>query len=191
MFNLTTDYQNNGVMDISDKIQFYDTSAVADSGIKGIVYKVNRVESNFSKGSFTQVLDLSIVEASQLLQDEDKKTVERTTDTTGAGSGTAREGNLTAADQEDADLGAAITNQETISQVQNFEKELPGADDDKITVANKQIQTGGIVEDTAREVFGNESVNAFGTNAGGAAFSFSRKVVRNRQTLAPGQQAEE
>jgi hypothetical protein len=88
MFNLTTDYQNNGVMDISDKIQFYGTTAVSDAGIKGIVYKVGYVESSFSKGSFTQVLDCVLVEADQLITEDEKKPVERTSNsTTSTGTG--------------------------------------------------------------------------------------------------------
>lgn len=97
MFNITTDYQNNGVMDISDKIQFYDNPIVADSGIKGVVYKVNQVDSTFSKGLFTQLLECIIVESNQLLTETDKKSVERITDKskTGTGTTTSRALNVT------------------------------------------------------------------------------------------------
>ena len=86
MFNTASDYQNNGLMDVSDKIQFYATSSVSDAGIKGIVYKVNFVESTFSRGLFTQVLDCTIVESDQLITDSDKPVTERTTNSTTSGS---------------------------------------------------------------------------------------------------------
>ena len=91
MFNATSDYQNNGVMDISDKIQFYDTKRGAKeieaSGIKGIVYTLQYVESTFSKGSFTQVLNCVIVPEKNLISSEDDKPVERQLGTTN-GTGT-------------------------------------------------------------------------------------------------------
>lgn len=195
LFNTASDYQNNGLLDVSDKIQFYETSKVRDAGIKGVVYQVLSVESTFNKGVFTQVLDCFLIDSSQLLRDDNKKSVERTTENTANdkvnNNSSVRVGNNTVADQEDADFGAEITRQSTISQVQNFEKELPGPYDDQITVVNKQIQTGGIVTDTSREVFGTQSVDTFGTTDGGAALMVNRRTVRNNQRLAPGQQVEE
>jgi hypothetical protein len=145
MFNTTSDYQNNGVMDISDKIQFYDkkngAKEIEDNGIKGVVYTLFEVESTFSKGSFTQVLNCNIAPEMMLLTEDDKKPVERTSSTsTGTNNSSVRVGNNTVADQDDAYLGSVIANQEAISQVQNFEKGLPGADDDKNPVNIKNIE---------------------------------------------------
>lgn len=200
MFNATSDYQNNGVMDISDKIQFYDTKRGANeieaSGIKGLVYTVHFVESTFSKGMFTQVLNCVIVPEKQLLSSTDNKPVERVSTSNGSSTNPANSGRQSdvrqvtySPGQSDSDLAeqqliqrqTETLNQSTISQVQSYESALPGANDDQVTVANRQIQTGGIVQDTAREVFGNESVNAFGSTDGGAAFGFNRNAARNQR----------
>jgi hypothetical protein len=65
-FNMVVDYGmdpmtgeslDNGLLNVTDKLQFYRTDAPKKAGITGIVYMVTSVESTFSKGSFTQVLD--------------------------------------------------------------------------------------------------------------------------------------
>lgn len=66
IFNVAEDYLNNGLMDVSDKIQFYNSDAIEKNGLKGLIYKVWQVESSFSKGQFTQTLECIIVPASQL-----------------------------------------------------------------------------------------------------------------------------
>ena len=98
MFNMTTDYQNNGVMDISDKIQFYDTNLVSDSGIKGIVYQVRELESYFNKGSFTQVLELNLVLKKQLLDLPDDESSTSNSSGTGTGTGTGESNRPTSGD---------------------------------------------------------------------------------------------
>jgi hypothetical protein len=66
-FNTASDYQNDGLMDVSDLLQFYETGNVAAAGIRGIVYRVTHVESSFSAGRFTQNLDLLMVPESELI----------------------------------------------------------------------------------------------------------------------------
>jgi hypothetical protein len=68
-FKMAIDYAEDGLMDITDKLQFYRTSKPRDAGIDGMVYRVIKVESTFSKGSFIQVLECIIVDESLLFTD--------------------------------------------------------------------------------------------------------------------------
>jgi hypothetical protein len=77
VFNMATDYTDSGVLDISDKLQFYETDAVSNAEIKGIVYMITQVDSSFSAGKFIQTLDCLMVPQSQLL-------VQKATDSTAA-----------------------------------------------------------------------------------------------------------
>lgn len=74
VFNVAEDYLTNGLMDVSDKIQFYTSNDVQRSGIKGVIYKLYQVESNFMKGMFTQQLEAVIVTANNLLMAGNKST---------------------------------------------------------------------------------------------------------------------
>jgi hypothetical protein len=56
-FNTVSDYGSDGVMDVSDQLQFYQSKRVKQVGIDGIVYMVKQVDSHFVRGSFTQQLD--------------------------------------------------------------------------------------------------------------------------------------
>lgn len=67
VFNVASDYDENGLMDVSDKIQFYENNDVERAGIKGMVYEVRQVQSSFSRGGFTQLLDCIVVPASLLV----------------------------------------------------------------------------------------------------------------------------
>lgn len=66
-FSTASDYKSDGLMDVSDQLQFYKTDKVRKAGIKGIVYMVNIIESSFSKGTFTQTLDCLMVDESRLI----------------------------------------------------------------------------------------------------------------------------
>jgi hypothetical protein len=67
VFNMATDYGAEGLLDITDQLQFYKTDKVKKAGIDGIVYMVVQVESTFSKGTFTQVLDCLMVDEALLV----------------------------------------------------------------------------------------------------------------------------
>ena len=67
IFNVAEDYLPNGLMDVSDKIQFYNSNEIQRSGIKGVVYKLFQVESSFSKGMFTQQIEAVICTPDTLL----------------------------------------------------------------------------------------------------------------------------
>jgi hypothetical protein len=69
-FNTGSDYGNNGLFNVDDRIQFYKTDKVKNLGIDGIVFKVNRVRSTFSKGKFEQDLELIIVAENDLVGDD-------------------------------------------------------------------------------------------------------------------------
>ena len=95
VFNVASDYDESGLMDVSDKIQFYENNDVERSGIKGLVYQVNQVQSSFSRGAFTQQLDCVIVPASQLVAGDNENSSDTvpsgtngTSGTSGGGSGT-------------------------------------------------------------------------------------------------------
>jgi hypothetical protein len=74
VFNVASDYDENGLMDVSDKIQFYENNDVERAGIKGIVYEVRQVQSSFSRGGFTQLLDCIVVPASLLVTESESTT---------------------------------------------------------------------------------------------------------------------
>ena len=48
---------------------FYDTTDLGDNGIQGFVYQARQCNSSFSRGQFTQTLQLVFVEKSLLLTD--------------------------------------------------------------------------------------------------------------------------
>ena len=66
-FNTASDYKNDGTLDVTSNLQFYKTDKVKAAGIDGIVYMVTQVDSTFSRGTFTQVLDCLMVDESQLV----------------------------------------------------------------------------------------------------------------------------
>lgn len=69
-FNSPDDYTDKGLLDVRNNIQFYrpeSYAALRAANITGIVYEVISVESNMSKGVFTQTLNLLIVPDSYLL----------------------------------------------------------------------------------------------------------------------------
>lgn len=71
-FGMASDYKDDGLMDISGAIQFYGNSTIKEKmKIKGVVYRVIRVDSTFSKGVFSQVLDLVLVDQTVLVLPSD------------------------------------------------------------------------------------------------------------------------
>jgi hypothetical protein len=72
VFNMATDYGSDGLLDITDQLQFYKTDKVKKAGIDGIVYMVVKVESTFSKGTFTQVLECLLVDEAHLVTENSK-----------------------------------------------------------------------------------------------------------------------
>jgi hypothetical protein len=69
IFNTATDYQDDGLLDVTDKVRFYSTSRPKELGIKGIVCKIQDVVSSFSRGTFTQVITATIIPETQLITD--------------------------------------------------------------------------------------------------------------------------
>jgi hypothetical protein len=67
-FNTATDYGINdagdqtgtGLLNVSDKVQFYESTSAKDAGIDGIVFNVIRVVSTLSKGVFLQTLECKV-----------------------------------------------------------------------------------------------------------------------------------
>jgi hypothetical protein len=66
-FCMAEDYGSNGLMDVSGNIQFYGTATIKEKlKIDGVVYRILKVDSMFSKGLFSQVLDLTLVDQTVL-----------------------------------------------------------------------------------------------------------------------------
>ena len=65
-FRSPSDYADDGLLSIG-RVQFYGTDAPLKAGIEGIVYMLMNLESEFSRGIFTQTLKMVIVPESQLL----------------------------------------------------------------------------------------------------------------------------
>ena len=69
-FNIASDYGDNGLLDVSDNIQFFDNESVAALGIKGLVYKPYQVDNSFSGGRFIQTLKCFIAQTSDLVTEK-------------------------------------------------------------------------------------------------------------------------
>jgi hypothetical protein len=168
VFNVASDYDESGLMDVSDKIQFYENNDVERSGIKGLVYKVNQVQSSFSRGSFTQQLDCVIVTASQLVNVENNNSADTVPQSTGGGGFVGEDirdgtgGTLGGFVGDDEDLR---TGPDEFAEEQGQRSGYP--DDDKklpdiLAPENKE---------EAVAVFGQESVDTFSSTGGGAALA--------------------
>lgn len=70
IFKLAEDYQDNGLLDVNNQIKFYSTFDATQSKIQGVVYRVAGVKNVFSRGQFTQELDLILIQDSQLNLDD-------------------------------------------------------------------------------------------------------------------------
>lgn len=173
VFNVASDYDESGLMDVSDKIQFYENNDVDRAGIKGLVYKVNQVQSSFSRGSFTQQLDCVIVTASQLVTVEN----ENSADSLPQGSGG---GGFIGEDVRDGTGGTAggfvgeeeSTGPDEFAEEQGQRSGYP--DDDKKLPDIPAPET----KEEAIGVYGQESVDTFGSTAGGAALAPIRNTRR-------------
>jgi hypothetical protein len=194
VFNVASDYDENGLMDVSDKIQFYENNDVERAGIKGIVYEVRQVQSSFSRGGFTQLLDCIVVPASLLVTES-----ESTTDNvpapaqanTGSSSGTSNGVSTvnTRADirspryssDEEADRAYEQSNN-TIGEdyfgglAATPQPQPQSANDDKNLPPIPAPKT----REEAIEVFGANSVTTFGSTGGGAASYPIRNGRRRR-----------
>ena len=112
-FNSPDDYTDKGLLDVRNNIQFYrpeSYAALRAANITGIVYEVISVESNMSKGVFTQTLNLLIVPDSYLLgQNSSTVPTERQNNSiAAANSANANSDVRTIGDLDDAALGEAI-----------------------------------------------------------------------------------
>jgi hypothetical protein len=187
VFNVASDYDESGLMDVSDKIQFYENNDVDRAGIKGLVYKVNQVQSSFSRGAFTQQLDCVIVTASQLVNVEDKNsadTVPQSTGGGGTGGGETSENTRsnvrrpTYSSDEEADRADQQSNytieEDFFGGLASPSTVQPYADDDKKLPDIPAPET----REEAVAVFGQESVDTFGSTGGGAALAPVRTTRR-------------
>lgn len=79
VFKMAEDYKNNGLLDvdINQTIAFYPKEARDQLNIEGVIYKIRKVVSTFSRGKFEQVLDLVIVPYSELLGDSSDTAAQR------------------------------------------------------------------------------------------------------------------
>ena len=78
IFRMAEDYQDNGLLDVNNSISIYERNDKArEAGIKGIVYRLNKITSTFSKGRFTQLLNSTIVSENELgFNDEENQRAE-------------------------------------------------------------------------------------------------------------------
>lgn len=75
IFKVAEDYKNDGLLDVDldQTIGFYPKETQTILGNKGIIYRINKVQSTFSRGKFEQTLDMTMVHPSELIIPEDKK----------------------------------------------------------------------------------------------------------------------
>lgn len=69
VFKVAEDYKNNGLLDVDDSqtVLFFPPALQAEIKNEGLIFRVNKVTSSFSRGKFEQNLDLFIVPPSELL----------------------------------------------------------------------------------------------------------------------------
>jgi hypothetical protein len=137
-FNMSTDYTDNGVLDVTDQLQFYKTDRTKKAGIQGIVYMVNSVESTFNKGAFTQVLDCLLVMEDKLVTgDASVGADQRATDGNNSdGTGTIKGAGDTKSAKNQVQSGRATTNSsgkpsapaESSTEVRDSNVEVPPPD---------------------------------------------------------------
>lgn len=66
-FCMAEDYGSDGLLDVSGNIQFYGTATIKEKlKIDGAVYRIIKVDSVFSRGLFSQTLDLVLVDQTVL-----------------------------------------------------------------------------------------------------------------------------
>jgi hypothetical protein len=152
VFNVASDYDDNGLMDVSDKIQFYESNNVRKQGIKGVVYTVQIVNSSFSRGSFTQLLELILVDQELLVGDENESSDNLPAANSGRGTGSSvTGGGGFIGNDEDIRTGPDEFDEEQGSQYQNQSNTMGDGEFDAI--APNSVQA-------AREVsYAQESAN--------------------------------
>lgn len=69
IFKTAEDYKNNGLFDVdlNQTIGFYPIETQKLIGNSGIIYKISKVESTFSRGKFEQVLHMYMVHPNELI----------------------------------------------------------------------------------------------------------------------------
>jgi hypothetical protein len=163
IFNIATDYQDNGLLDVGDDILFYNTDIFDPkaAGIQGLVYTVREVICSFSKGAFVQTLSLTYVPDQELLNGYRSNNNE------------SREG------FEDGGFNSAdIPVQTTAGDFSGAFENQSYANDDRAgftSIAPPRTQA------EAREIFGNNSAETFTTTGAGAATGGFRNQRRPRQ----------
>jgi hypothetical protein len=137
------DYTNQGLLDAKGLVQFYETTAPIQAGILGVVYRVLQVESSFSRGVFTQTLDMVIVPENELLGKQSSTSVQRQNNTINESSANSDVRVLEQSDTISSQIFTQVQYQQadTIgSQVSSqIQSRQEAADDDKILSINRTI----------------------------------------------------
>ena len=76
IYDVAEDYKDNGLLDIDPQysLQFYPLEIVKQTKSKGLIYKINKIQSTFSRGKFTQQLDMIQVAPHELIITDANKT---------------------------------------------------------------------------------------------------------------------
>jgi hypothetical protein len=127
-FQLATDYTSKGLMDVNDSVQFYNTSQISadkskgGAGIKGMVYNISEIASTFSRGQFTQTLQLVLVPPDQLITNDtstDQNRGESTSTSASAGNNSTQSASNGPARMTAAGGDLSITSQGGIRGYEN------------------------------------------------------------------------
>lgn len=167
----------DGLLDVSDSINFFDTTERRDSGIKGIVYRAWAVTSNFNNGVFTQVLEANLAPKG-LLEGTITDTVSNERENT---SSTPAK-----------DTRTTVSNSQALSQVNasrptNYGDETYPTIDPEVKRVEQAAQedkninaanVGRLSQPGAEQLFGEDSVRSGGSTPAGAAL---RNPGRRRQ----------
>jgi hypothetical protein len=155
IFNTANDYLNNGLMDVSDQVMTMMPGA-RNFNIKGTIFTVSHVTSSFSKGSFTQTLEMQIVPSNLLVTENSNSSADgRESSTTPSGTNTGPDGTtrptLSTGDFIAADARISETTSVTESVTQ-FEKNLPPP-------PQEVIITGQLSRQSSTQQFANDDKN--------------------------------
>lgn len=172
----------DGLLDVSDELNFFDDTTRKDSGIKGIVYKVFQVTSTFNNGTFTQVLVANIAE-------KDLFESETTNDSSGRETASSAPASDTRSSLSSSDTMKKVNESlptdygdSVYSSTNSSAKNTPSSpDDDKntnaasIDAAKRASDHGVLSEASARAAGINTNIK---TGSGGAGFGLTGPAAR-------------
>lgn len=151
------DYTDQGLLDAKGLVQFYETTAPIEAGITGVVYRVLTVESSFSRGVFTQTLDMVIVPENELLGKQSQTSSGRENNTINSSSTNSdvRTQQQVASDEFFFDSASRLTTDDeffsdSVPRLTTDDEFFSDINDDRVLPTNRSISE--VTEERARVI---------------------------------------